>query len=112
MYTMALLMYSLKCMCIYLNNREQFQLLLRNSSHDSTRMSLTRKLVYYGSIRNLTRFNFCSTLKHPHIVQFFGIHTSTLKEKYIVLESMSEGGLDKMLRQKQGEITHVDLLHM
>jgi ephrin-A/ephrin-B len=51
-------------------------------------------------------------LKHPHIVQFFGIYTSSAKEIFIVLEYMTQGSLDKFLERMQQEITLENLFQM
>ena len=54
----------------------------------------------------------CSQLKHPHIVQFFGIYTSPSNEMFIVLEFMAEGSLDKFLSRMQQQLSSSDLIQM
>jgi serine/threonine protein kinase len=60
----------------------------------------------------MIQHNLFSQLKHPHVVQFFGIYTSPMKETFMVLEFMAEGSLDKFLARMQQEISVLDLVQM
>jgi serine/threonine protein kinase len=56
--------------------------------------------------------NVFSQLKHPHIVQFFGIYASPTREIFMVIEFMAEGSLDKFLERMQQDIASLDLVRM
>jgi len=52
------------------------------------------------------------SLRHPNIVQFFGIHVSSDDDYYLVTEYLSEGSLDNLLRNQKDDIFLLDLLSM
>jgi len=52
------------------------------------------------------------SLNHPNIVQFYGIYTGTKSEVFLVMEFMSKGSLDGVLRVEQKEIVPIDLISM
>ena len=48
-------------------------------------------------------------LSHPNIVQFFGIHISSTGEQYIVIEYLSKGSLDQLLKTEGNNLEVIDL---
>ena len=52
------------------------------------------------------------SLNHPNIVRFFGIHTTSKGEHFIVMEYMQKGSLDGLLQMESKKISAIDLLSM
>jgi len=60
----------------------------------------------------LNEFNLLVKLKHPNIVSCFGIHKSLSGKMFMVMEYVSLGSLDSILRQKEEELKENDLRNM
>jgi len=52
------------------------------------------------------------SLNHPNIVRFFGIHTTSNGEHFLVMEYMRKGSLDGVLQTEKEQISLLDLLLM
>jgi len=52
------------------------------------------------------------SLNHPNIVRFFGIHTTSNGEHFLVMEYMRKGSLDGVLQTEKNQIFLLDLLSM
>jgi len=52
------------------------------------------------------------SLNYPNIVRFFGIHTTSNREHFLVMEYMRKGSLDGVLRTEKKQIFLIDLLSM
>jgi len=53
-----------------------------------------------------------SKLRHPNVVSFFGIHTNEKGEKFMIMEFVSKGSLDHILKNEEETLTVQDLLDM
>jgi len=51
-------------------------------------------------------------LRHPNVVQYLGVHISPNGDKYIVMEFLSLGALNALLRKEENKSTTVDLVGM
>jgi len=52
------------------------------------------------------------SLNHPNIVRFFGIHSTSNEEHFLVMEYMRKGSLDGVLQTEKNQLNLVDLLSM
>jgi len=51
-------------------------------------------------------------LRHPNVVQYLGVHISQNGDKYIVMEFLSLGALNTLLRKEDNNSTTADLVGM
>ena len=56
--------------------------------------------------------NMLHALNHPNVVHFFGVHTTSKGENFIVMEYLSEGSLDRVLQMNKEMIGLEDVIGM
>jgi len=64
------------------------------------------------AVQFIREFKLLLKLRHPNIVSCFGIHTNSEGKMYMVMEYVSLGSVDNILRDKEYELKDKDLLDM
>jgi len=80
-----------------------------NETIDVALKQLKEEEIFEEFIKEATMLQ---SLNHPNIVRFYGIHNAPNGENFLVMEYMSQGSLDEVLRLEQKQILLEDLLLM